>query len=547
MKKRLYLIFAFLTAVHSYSQNTVGTISNEIGSYNGYTLFTPNHSGNTYLINNCGEIVNQWTSTHTPGNAVYLLENGNLLRTGKITNSFISIGGIGGKIELFDWDNNLLWEYTYSSEFVSQHHDVFPLPNGNILMLALSIMSKAEVIQAGRDPFKISDDQLYNEHIIELEPFGTNQANIVWEWHIKDHLIQDFNNSKDNFGVIADNPQLLDINYLTDDIGKNNWIHANSMQYNATLDQIILSSRLLSEFYIIDHSTTTAEAASHTGGTYGKGGDFLYRWGNPEVYDHGDNSDRQLWGQHYPHWIAEGLTDAGKILIYNNGQARGLSNDESFSSLDIITPPETAPGSYNYDVVNGYGPTSVEWSYTKPVKEDFYSHILSSGQRLPNGNTLICVGFWGEFFEIDSSNNIVWEYINPDAIDGIQTQGELATGLGAVFRALKYSTDYPAFTGRDLTPNKTIELGDDLGSCAILNTENSELVSVNIYPNPVSNILNINTTKVIDKIQVYNILGEVVKEFKNTVSLNLSNLKQGLYIIQFQIDNTIYNEKIIKK
>ena len=526
-----YLYFLMFFCLNTYSQNTVGVITNESGSYNGYTLFTPNPSNTTYLINNCGEVVNEWTSTHTPGNAVYLLENGNLLRTGKITNPLISIGGIGGRIELFDWDNTLLWEYTYSSGTATHHHDVFPLPNGNILMLALSVMSEADAIQAGRDPSKIIDKELYNEHIIELEPVGTNQANIVWQWHIKDHLIQDFDNTKDNFGVIADNPQLLDINYLTDDDGKNNWLHANSIQYNTNLDQIILSSRFLSEIIIIDHSTTTAQAASHADGTYGKGGDFLYRWGNPEVYDHGDSTDRQLWGQHYPHWIADGLADAGKILIYNNGAARGPAQDEYYSSLDIIDPPETSPGVYTYDVVNGYGPTAAEWTYTKPVKEDFYSPILSSGQRLPNGNTLICVGFWGEFFEIDSSNNIVWEYINPDTTDGIQTQGELASALGAVFRALRYPTDYAAFTGKDLSPKGTIELGADLSGCSILNTETSELLNVNIYPNPVSNILNIKSTRDIDKVKIYSILGKVVMESKNTTSLNLSNLKRGVYIL----------------
>lgn len=199
--KRFYFLVLILFSVLSNSQNTVGALKNEVGSYDGYTLFAPNFSTKTYLINNCGEVVHQWSSGFTPGNSVYLLENGNLLRAGKISNDDITFGGVGGKIELFDWDNTLLWEYTYSSPLMSQHHDIFPLPNGNILMLAVDTIDETAAIAAGRNPSLILEGKIFNELIIELEPVGTNQANIVWQWNIKDHLIQDFDNSKSNLVI----------------------------------------------------------------------------------------------------------------------------------------------------------------------------------------------------------------------------------------------------------------------------------------------------------------------------------------------------------
>jgi hypothetical protein len=61
------------------------------------------------------------------------------------------------------------------------------------------------------------------------------------------------------------------------------WNHMNSIDYNPTFDQIAMSVRGNSEVWIIDHSTTTAQAKGHTGGKYGKGGDLLYRYGNPET------------------------------------------------------------------------------------------------------------------------------------------------------------------------------------------------------------------------------------------------------------------------
>ncbi|WP_452597363.1 aryl-sulfate sulfotransferase [Pontimicrobium sp. MEBiC01747] len=538
--KKILCLLVILSFNSLHAQNTVGVITNENSSYDGLTLFTPVRSTETYLINNCGEVINQWSSTVTAGNAVYLLENGNLLRAGKIANADITFGGVGGKVELYDWDGNLLWEYTYSSPTVSQHHDVFPLPNGNILMLAVTTMDMNEAIEAGRDPSKLAENKLFNEQILELEPVGTDQANVVWEWNIKDHLVQDFDATKSNFGVIADNPQLLDINFLNLSTSNANWLHVNSIQYNETLDQIVLSSRNLSEIFIIDHSTTTVEAASNTGGTYGKGGDFLYRWGNPESHDKGTAADRTLDGQHYPHWIPDGLTDAGKLMIYNNG------NTTSASSVDIIAPVTSAPGVYVFDATNGYGPTAAEWQYMATPPTDFFSAILSSGQRLPNGNTLICDGDSGYFFEIDSSNNIVWEYINPDTVSGIVSQGDTAT-QNIVFRAFKYPMDYSGFTGVDLTPGTPIELNPS--DCNLLSVTEHDLLnaSTKLYPNPVENILNINSKNTIEKVEVYSIQGQLMATYLNQTSIDLNTIKPGIYLLKLYSNKSLITKKIIKQ
>jgi len=539
--KYIYFYISFLVGINSFCQNSIGIIRNDIGSYNGYTLFSPIASTETYLINNCGQVVNQWTSNYTPGVSVFLLENGNLLRTGKIANDDITFGGVGGKIELFDWNGNLLWEYSYSSNEISQHHDIFPLPNGNILMLAVSTIFEAEAIQIGRDPSKINEGKIYNEQILELEPTGTNQANIVWEWNIKDHLIQDLDITKDNFGIVQDNPQLLDINYLNATTGNANWLHINSINYNESLDQIIMSSRLLSEIYIIDHSTSISEASSHSGGIYGKGGDFLYRWGNKEAYRLGSNTDRTLFLQHYPHWIPNGLTDAGKIMIFNNG------GDRLFSSIDIIDPPVTTPGVYTYNAIDGYLPSNAEWSYTNSVPTNFVSAILSSAQRLPNGNTLICDGDSGYFFEIDTNLNIVWEYINPVSSNGPLTQGDIPI-LNLTFRAHKYSENYPAFVGRNLIPGDPIELNFDIGFCELLAVSAYSITNLlSVYPNPTSKTVYINTNLSIDKIEIYNVFGKLVKNKNNSKKINIEQLADGIYFAKIYSDNQMGIKKIIKK
>lgn len=544
MQRKILLHLLFIVSFGN-SQNTVGTLSITEDAYDAYTLFTI-HT-NTYLINNCGEVVNTWTSTYLPGNAVYLLPNGNLLRAGRLNggSSTIAIGGSGGIIELFDWSGTLVWSYTYSSNNFRQHHDVYPLPNGNILVLANTVMSESEAIEAGRNPTLLEDNQLYNEQIIELEPIGTNQATIVWEWNIKDHLIQDFDNSKSNFGVISANPQLLDINFLNGRSGGKNWLHINSIQYNEERNQIILSSRHLSEIWVIDHSTTTAEAATNSGGIYGKGGDLLYRWGNPEAYDQGNTNDRMLFGQHTPYFIEPGLPNAGKIMLFNNGYQR----TPTYSQVDIITAPETSLGFYDYTPNTAYGPLNTDYTYTDLFSTipTFYSAIVSSAQQLPNGNILICEGQKGHFFEIDANNTKVWEYINPiNSLTGATTEQLNTPPAGNLtFRAQKYPLDYAAFTGRDLTPGLPLETNPDLSACHNLSLSEVEQNIVNLYPNPTNGILNINSKLTINKVEVYNVLGKKVYS-STSETVDLSEQLNGIYFLKIYTDSEIISKKVLK-
>jgi len=543
---KLALIIIFFFSVSLSGQNTVGTLINSTEALNGYTLFTVKKE--TYLINNCGEVVKQWTSNFPSGKSVYLLENGNLLRAAQIANpGNIMIPGVGGRIELFNWDGNLIWEYDFTTNTSIQHHDVFPMPNGNVLVLGATIMTDTEAIQLGRDPGKLSDTQLYNEQIVELKPIGANGAEVVWQWDIKDHLIQDFDPTKDNFGVISQNPQRLDINQIGISNGGANWLHANSVQYNVDLDQIAISIRLLSEFYFIDHSTTTAQAASTSGGTYQKGGDLLYRWGNPVIYGQGTTVNQKLFTQHYPHWIQNGYPDAGKIILFNNG----LGRTPSFSQVDIVTPPTSAPGVYTYAPNSAYGPLNTDYTYTAQTNTEFYSAILSSAQRLSNGNTLICEGTSGHFFEIDTNENIVWKYINPVGITGIMSQGDDPTSSNNksnnIFRVKKYNTTYAAFTGKNLTPGLPIETNPDLSQCTVLSNENIDLNSkISLYPNPTQRHIYLTTQKPITKVEVFNTLGESIKVTYSKNQIDLKDAPTGIYFAKIYVSGIVFVKRIVK-
>ncbi|NCG18025.1 MAG: arylsulfotransferase (ASST) [Rhodobacterales bacterium] len=426
--------------------NTVGLRLCTPEAQPGYTLFAPSTSGTTYLINLEGEVVHTWISVFHPGESAYLEENGHLLRTAKDNaGTPFSGGGAGGRVQEFDWDGDLVWEFEYASPLHLQHHDVERLPSGNVLMIAWEYKSEAEAVAWGRAPAAVDGNGLWSDHLIEVDP---NTDEIVWEWHVWDHVVQAFDASKPNFGIVADHPELINLNLRsTGQVGGiPDWNHMNGVDYNAALDQIVVSVHNQDEVWIIDHSTSTAEAQGHTGGDQGGGGDLVFRWGSPSNY--GVEVDKQLSGQHDPEWIAEGLPGAGNLLVFNNGVTWGES-----SILELKLPVQ-ADGSYAFSGAS-YGPSAPMWMYTDPTGM-FYSSFVSGSQRLENGNTLICEGSTGRFFEVTDAGVKVWEYINPVGAQGPIAQGGQAV-QNRVFRADRYVEDFPAFQGVDLTPLGVIE------------------------------------------------------------------------------------------
>ena len=510
-----FSLSAGFDTVVSNAQNTVGSISLTNDAFEGFTLFSVYKK--TYLINNCGQVINEWTSEFLPGNSVYLLPNGNLLRASSEKGlSSIFFGGVGGKVELFNWEGDLIWHYDYNTDNYRQHHDIYPMPNGNILILAATLVSESAAISLGRDPSKLTEGELYNERIIEIEPFGTSEANLVWEWNVIDHVVQDFDNTKFNFADVSRSEGKLDINFLNGGNGGANWLHCNSIQYNDKLDQIVISSRNLSEIWVIDHSTTSLEAASSSGGLYGKGGDFLYRWGNAQSYKQGTEEDRKLYGQHSSHFIKEGLDDEGKIMLFNNGNGR----TPAFSEVYILNPPATN-GNYSYTENTAFGPENPDYVFSDLSENPspFYSNIVSGAQKLPNGNILICQGKQGYFFEIDENGNKVWEYVNPVS----SNNGSIASQLDSqpnnlTFRATKYTIDYAAFIGKDLTPSLPIENNSNTNACDALSLESVNLDLTKVYPNPVNHFLQLNLPNNSDfKIEIFDLLG------KNILTTNNKN------------------------
>ena len=68
------------------------------------------------IINpNEGRVVHQWKSAYEPGQSAYLLPNGHLVRAAMLKVQGGTGGGEGGRIEEYDWDGNLVWEFNHAT------------------------------------------------------------------------------------------------------------------------------------------------------------------------------------------------------------------------------------------------------------------------------------------------------------------------------------------------------------------------------------------------------------------------------------------------
>lgn len=234
----------------------------------------------------------------------------------------------------------------------------------------------------------VSDNiDIYPEKLVEINP-NTNE--IVWEWKSFEHIIQDQAPNTNNFGIVTDNPQLIDINY--NDTENGDIMHANGIDYDPVNDVIFLSVNFYHEVWVIDHSTTRAEASSHTGGNYNKGGDLIYRFGNPVAYKNTIGT-RLFYNDHFPNFLQTGQIGAGNVLAYGNG-----NNQSTVYELEMPQKFEL--------IANSDNEPNIVWSFKDP--ELFFGRI-SGADHLENGNTIITEGDYG-FWEVTQDGTVVWKY-----------------------------------------------------------------------------------------------------------------------------------------
>ena len=519
MKIRIIVLFTLLS-IYCKSQN-----------FNGFALYNAQGSNTTYLIDENQNIAHTWNLNTECNYTVLLKKNGNLVRGTKRNGNILGGAADAGRVQEIAPDGSIVWDYEYSTADYLSHHDI-TLIGDNVLLTAWEVKSVNELNNAGYDN---ATSEKWPTHFIELEPDGNGSANIVWEWHIWDHLCQDLDPNKPNYvSNISDHPELIDINMIQGGGpgggpggGGGDWFHVNGVDYNEELDQIAFSSRFASEIYIIDHSTTSAEAAGHTGGNSGMGGDILYRWGNPSNY--GMSGPQVIPSAvHDVRWITnDGRPNGGYLQIFNN---RGGGNNQS--TVDgIETPLDPSTGfTYLRTIGQPFAPTS----YTTRYVCQFSANGQSASDRMSNGNIFVNAsggqGGAGVMYEVDSLGNLIW---GPYAADSQ--------------KGFRYECDYPGIIA--LEPNMNTS-----GTSCFNQTSISEnnLIDFKVIPNPSSGFFEITVSSKfeIKLITIHDVLGKQVNfnyyNKNRSLQLDLSKVQKGTYFVKMSdIYGNLKSERIL--
>lgn len=533
--------------------------------WNGLTIYSTSGSTSAYLMDTNSTNVKVWSFSGQGGTgySTHLMPGGDLWRTVSNTGNVLTGGGMTGRIQKWDYAGNKLWDYTYSSSTYCLHHDHCPLPNGNVLVISYDVRTATDAFNAGAT----NSITVWSEKVMELQPVGANSAIVVWEWKLWDHLVQNLYPTRSNYATsIVNNPGKVNINYSL----QKDWVHMNGIDYNPILDQIVVSSHNLNEWWVIDHSTTTAQAATNTGGNSGMGGDILYRWGNPLAYQ--ATGTKILSVTHDAHWIKEGAPNAGYLVGVNNQGATGPK-----TTIDQITVPRS---NYNYTLALGsaYTPSSFTLRHTSTG----YTSNMGSSNQFPNGNQMVCLATAGSIYEIDGAGNVLWTkstggmcpqshrysqcYISnaAPAQPSISVSGnDLVSTTGVTYQWYVDGNLIPGATSQTYTPTQNgvyvVRVTDSNGCVYVYSAgypytlvtgikENQIAANLKIYPNPSNGIVTIDDWYIKSigySVNVIDAQGKLILTTQNENKLNLSTFENGVYFISIQTaDGMLINKRV---
>ena len=448
------------------------------------------------------------------GTVVYKLKCG-----GRLYEDGTCYGEGGTDFVKKDWDGNVIFDLEETRSNYHPHHDSILVKNkklgrDTVIYIANKDLTHDQIIAAGANPAWSAYTSGQMDCLVERDSLDNK---VVWEWCMYDHLIQDLDPTKNNYVAagkkISDYPGKMNINFGSP--VKNDWNHMNGLDYNDANGHIVFDE-VRGEMWIIDHDGTfvssaanftadaTAALAANVASAASANGDFLWRFGDPAMYQQGiapsinsqtwtvDVHDKQMGTTHDAQWIRNlsskiGVPGAGNILIFNDGgacfdqwpQSGAIEVNPYIKGLDTasypvpgrnvlysssyVNPP--VAGYYNWQRRSDFGANFGTYKVSNQVVWFFRNRETSGSAtdnggnliRLWNGNTLLSIKTEGHYYEVTPGGEVVWEYVNPTTPKGILSiipPGMLDQHTAG--RIWRYPYDFPVFKGKNIYPMGTL-------------------------------------------------------------------------------------------
>ena len=383
---------------------TSTTIYNPKKCWNGYTIYGYGSDPKeppavARLIDMNGKVVHKWKGID--GFPYKLLPGGYLM--GQLgyhskTNALVQVDWDGKPVWKFDKaiqikvDEKMVWSAEVHHDFQREGNPVGYYVPG---MKPLVDKGSTLILSAKRvkNP-KITCKNLNSSWIIEV----TWDGKIIWDWLLADHF-DELGLSEEAKNAIYRSAGGMGMNSMAI-LGPNKWYDAGDERFHP--DNIICQAHRLNILMIISKKT----------------GKIVWKVG-PD-YNASPAFRKLGWiiGPHHIHMIPKGLPGGGHILIFDNGgesgygapnpmSPTGANNTVRYYSRVLEFNPQTL------DIVWEYSGLALGYSKQHSQPWVFFSPFISSAQRLPNGNTMICEGDPGRLLEVTPKLETVWEYVNP--------------------------------------------------------------------------------------------------------------------------------------
>jgi len=265
------------------------------------------------------------------------------------------------------------------------------------------------------------------------------------------------------------------------------------------------------------------------------------------------------WILSYNDWSGGGLKGSTKIRVLPSNPSTssycGVTATTSepitsvtFAGISNVTDPNSSSSYENYLSQVGNLERGKEYKIT--VKGNTYGAFKVStftafidwnqNGTLDNDNEIYRIGFVKGTDGFDSQFAELNIKVPADAVVGNTRLRILKVNSPSTF-AMFWPTGACGNYNNGQIEDYTLNVKEALA------TSETSLNKLQLYPNPVKDVLTASSNKNVNSISVYNTAGQLVKTVQNTNTVNMNSLPAGVYVVKTEVEGKTETSKVIKK